>query len=150
MSFGCEAGGNPASASFDADAHRAGLAELESLGVTWAHVGVPGDSIEHAVETLERYGEEVIARSLRFLRQLGTGIARLELQRTLSVHAKKRDLITLGTAAMLEIGSNRSLASKQCRLVVAQFDVGGGHVVFELLDVARPQSSRIRWSSSRP
>jgi probable F420-dependent oxidoreductase len=62
VSFGCEAGGDPASASFDADAHRAGLAALADLGVTWAHVGVPGDSIEHAVETLERYGEEVIAQ----------------------------------------------------------------------------------------
>ena len=62
VSFSCAAGGDPASSHFDADAHRAGVAELAALGVTWVHVGVPGDSIDHAVEILVRYGEEVIAR----------------------------------------------------------------------------------------
>ncbi len=60
VSFGCAAGGDPASASFDSALHQDGLAELAALGVTWASVGVPGDSLEHALETLERYGEEVI------------------------------------------------------------------------------------------
>ena len=39
---------------------REGLAELTSLGVTWASAGVPGDSLAHALEALERYGETVI------------------------------------------------------------------------------------------
>ncbi len=60
--FGTSAGGNPADAAFDADAHLAGLAALADLGVTWVQVGLPGDSLTHAVETLQRYGEEVIAR----------------------------------------------------------------------------------------
>jgi probable F420-dependent oxidoreductase len=54
------AGGSAGSDSFDADAHRAGLDELAALGVTWNGVGIPGDSLEHALETLERYGELVI------------------------------------------------------------------------------------------
>jgi len=61
VSFGTPAGGSPASDDFDADAHCEGLAELASLGVTWSGVTVPGDSLAHAIETLERYGESVIA-----------------------------------------------------------------------------------------
>lgn len=53
-------GGDPGDDDFDADAHREGLAGLATLGVTWNGVGVPGDSLEHAIETLERYGEQVI------------------------------------------------------------------------------------------
>jgi hypothetical protein len=37
-----------------------GLGRLASLGVTWAGVSTPGDSLERAIETLERYGESVI------------------------------------------------------------------------------------------
>jgi alkanesulfonate monooxygenase SsuD/methylene tetrahydromethanopterin reductase-like flavin-dependent oxidoreductase (luciferase family) len=61
VSFGSPAGGSPAGDDFDADTHMEGLAELDQLGVTWSSVPVPGDSIDHAVETLERYGAEVIA-----------------------------------------------------------------------------------------
>ncbi|HET6950156.1 MAG TPA: LLM class F420-dependent oxidoreductase [Acidimicrobiales bacterium] len=63
IAFSCAAGGMPWSASFDADAHLEGLAELAALGVTWVQVGLPGDSPAHVVETLQRYGEQVIARS---------------------------------------------------------------------------------------
>jgi probable F420-dependent oxidoreductase len=63
--FGTSEGGSSGSEHFDADAHRAGLDELASLGVTWAHTGVPGDSLAHALESLERYGETVIAPSRR-------------------------------------------------------------------------------------
>ncbi|PRC54950.1 LLM class F420-dependent oxidoreductase, partial [Mycobacterium sp. ITM-2017-0098] len=38
-----------------------GVAELESAGVTWIQVTVPGDSLAHAVETIECFGSEVIA-----------------------------------------------------------------------------------------
>ncbi len=61
ISFSSAAGGDPASDAFDAGAHLEGLAALERLGVTWTQVGLPGDSVEHAVETLQRYGEHVIS-----------------------------------------------------------------------------------------
>lgn len=61
VAFSCHAGGEPSSAAFDADAHRAGLAELAGLGVTWVQVGVPGDDLEHTLDTIARYGELVIA-----------------------------------------------------------------------------------------
>lgn len=63
ISFSNSAGGDPASDSFDADAHLAGLDRLAGLGVTWTHVGLPGDSLGHALETLQRYGERVIANA---------------------------------------------------------------------------------------
>jgi probable F420-dependent oxidoreductase len=61
VAFGTSVGGAPGSSSFDPDAHRAGLDVLKGLGVTWAHIGVPGDSLEHALEALQHYGETVIA-----------------------------------------------------------------------------------------
>lgn len=60
VAFGTSAGGAPGSDSFDAEAHRAGLDELAALGVTWNGIGVPGDSLDHAIEALEQYGAEVI------------------------------------------------------------------------------------------
>jgi len=60
VAFMTPAGGRVADDDFDADAHLVGLEELSRLGVTWNSVGVPGDSLEHALETLERYGQEVI------------------------------------------------------------------------------------------
>lgn len=60
ISFSTSAGGDPGSAAFDAGAHLEGLAALAALGVTWVQVGLPGDSLAHATETLERYGEQVI------------------------------------------------------------------------------------------
>jgi hypothetical protein len=35
---------------------------MAALGVTWNSVGMPGDSLEHAIESLERYGAEVISQ----------------------------------------------------------------------------------------
>jgi len=63
IAFSNPAGGNPATDAFGADAHLAGLDRLAELGVTWVHVGLPGDNVAHAVETLQRYGEDVIARA---------------------------------------------------------------------------------------
>ena len=60
VSFICQSGGSPGSAAFELDAHLEGLARLAALGVTWNLVAVPGDSVDHAVETLHRYGEDVI------------------------------------------------------------------------------------------
>ncbi len=61
--FHNDSGGSPADAKFEVAAHLAGIRELSEMGVTWIGVGMPGDSIGHAIETLARYGEEVIARS---------------------------------------------------------------------------------------
>lgn len=60
VAFGSGAGGDPGSDSFDPEAQLAALDELAALGVTWSGVGVPGDSLDHAVEALERFGESVI------------------------------------------------------------------------------------------
>jgi probable F420-dependent oxidoreductase len=63
VAFGTPEGGTPGSDAFQPDAHLEGLQKLVGLGVTWAHTSVPGDSLTHALETLERYGETVIAPS---------------------------------------------------------------------------------------
>jgi probable F420-dependent oxidoreductase len=63
IAFSNSAGGDPANDTFDADAHLTGLDRLAALGVTWTHVGLPGDSLGHALETLQRYGDNVIAHS---------------------------------------------------------------------------------------
>jgi probable F420-dependent oxidoreductase len=60
VSFGSGAGGDPASDTFNPDAQLEAVAELAELGVTWSGVGVPGDSVDHAIETLQRFGESVI------------------------------------------------------------------------------------------
>jgi probable F420-dependent oxidoreductase len=61
IAFTTNEGGDPAGDHFDSAAHLEGLERLASIGVTWASAGVPGDSLAHALETLERYGREVIA-----------------------------------------------------------------------------------------
>lgn len=60
VSYGATAGGDPAGERFDAGARLEELDRLAALGVTWSGVGVPGDSLAHACETLERFGERVI------------------------------------------------------------------------------------------
>jgi len=60
VSFSSSAGGDPASDDFVADERLAALDALAGVGVTWSSASVPDDSIEHAIETLERFGETVI------------------------------------------------------------------------------------------
>ncbi len=60
VSFGSNAGGDPGTDAFDPEAQLAATEELAALGVTWCGVGVPGDSLAHALETLERFGKSVI------------------------------------------------------------------------------------------
>ena len=50
------------SSSFSAEAQLDAVADLAAVGVTWCSTGVPDDSMDAAVEALERYGAEVIAR----------------------------------------------------------------------------------------
>jgi probable F420-dependent oxidoreductase len=61
VSFMTQAGGSPGTASFNPAEQLEGLAELAEIGVTWNGVGVPGDSVDHAIEALEQYGKDVIA-----------------------------------------------------------------------------------------
>jgi probable F420-dependent oxidoreductase len=53
----------PADGAFDADAQVEALERLAAVGVTWAAAPIPGDSVAAAVESIERYGSEVISRS---------------------------------------------------------------------------------------
>jgi hypothetical protein len=60
VAFGSGAGGDPGSEHFNPDAQLDAVAELAALGVTWSGISVPGDSLDHAVETLQRFGDSVI------------------------------------------------------------------------------------------
>jgi probable F420-dependent oxidoreductase len=53
-------GGSPATDAFNADAYLGGVEKLAALGVTWLQVAVPGDSLSHATEAIERFGTAVI------------------------------------------------------------------------------------------
>jgi probable F420-dependent oxidoreductase len=65
VAFRASAGGSPGDETFDAAAHLAELDELAALGMTWNGVAIPGDSLQHALEALERYGEQVIRAGSR-------------------------------------------------------------------------------------
>ncbi|BCI92038.1 hypothetical protein NIIDMKKI_72440 [Mycobacterium kansasii] len=52
--------GSPASDGFNADAYLSGLEKLAALGVTWVQVGLPGDSLAHVLESIERFWTLVI------------------------------------------------------------------------------------------
>jgi len=60
ISFGSSAGGSPGKETFNPDAQLEAVAELAELGVTWSGIGVPGDSVDHAIEALQRFSETVI------------------------------------------------------------------------------------------
>ncbi|QUR65919.1 LLM class F420-dependent oxidoreductase [Mycobacterium spongiae] len=53
-------GGRLAGDDFNADAYLLGLEELTALGVTWVHVGLPGDSLAHVLDSIERFRHLVI------------------------------------------------------------------------------------------
>ncbi|OBI80944.1 LLM class F420-dependent oxidoreductase [Mycobacterium sp. E740] len=54
-------GGSPGSDDFNPDAYLSGLDKLAGIGVTWVQVGLPGDSLAHVLETIDRFGTSVIA-----------------------------------------------------------------------------------------
>ena len=60
ITFTNNEGGNPGADGFNADAYLSGVETLAALGVTWLQVSVPGDSLAHAVEAIERFGTSVI------------------------------------------------------------------------------------------
>lgn len=51
----------PAEDGFDAGAHLEALDRMAALGITWNSITVPGDSLDHAVEVVQRYGAEVVS-----------------------------------------------------------------------------------------
>ncbi|CDO86422.1 LLM class F420-dependent oxidoreductase [Mycobacterium triplex] len=53
-------GGSITEDDFNADAYLEGLDRLAKLGVTWTSVHLPGDSIAHVLETLDRFRTLVI------------------------------------------------------------------------------------------
>jgi probable F420-dependent oxidoreductase len=53
-------GGSPGADDFNADAYLSGLEKLAAVGVTWVQVGLPGDSLAHVLDTIERFGKSVI------------------------------------------------------------------------------------------
>jgi len=53
----------PGDERFDTEQHLDVLGQLAELGVTWSSTGVPGDSLDHALDALEQYAEGVIAPS---------------------------------------------------------------------------------------
>lgn len=62
ITFSNNQGGVPGADGFDAAAYLDGVAALADCGVTWIQVQVPGDSLVHAVEAVEQFGEQVIAK----------------------------------------------------------------------------------------
>jgi Luciferase-like monooxygenase len=54
-------GGSPGDDDFNGDAYLSALEKLAAVGVTWVQASVPGDSLAHAVEAIERFGSSVIA-----------------------------------------------------------------------------------------
>jgi probable F420-dependent oxidoreductase len=61
--FGNLDGGSPSDDDFNADAYLAGLERLAKLGVNWVQVGLPGDSLAHALEVIDRFKTLVIDAS---------------------------------------------------------------------------------------
>jgi probable F420-dependent oxidoreductase len=53
-------GGSPAGDEFHADAYLSGLEKLAAVGVTWVQVGLPGDSLAHVLESIDRFRSLVI------------------------------------------------------------------------------------------
>jgi probable F420-dependent oxidoreductase len=53
-------GGSPADDGFNADAYLTGLEKLTAAGVTWVQVPLPGDSLGHVRETIDRFRTLVV------------------------------------------------------------------------------------------
>jgi probable F420-dependent oxidoreductase len=60
VSFKSLSGGNVGEDDFDAGSYLDGLQRLKDIGVTWTQVIVGGDSVDHIVEAIAKFGETVI------------------------------------------------------------------------------------------
>jgi len=58
--FGVAGGGTPGQDDFDPGHHRANVAELEAIGVTWTGAGTVGDDLSSVLRGIEAYGRDVI------------------------------------------------------------------------------------------
>jgi probable F420-dependent oxidoreductase len=56
-------GGNPGDDDFNADAYLSGVEKLAAVGVTWLQLALPGDSLAHVLDSIERFGATVIRAS---------------------------------------------------------------------------------------
>jgi probable F420-dependent oxidoreductase len=63
ISFTNAQGGSPGDDAFNPDAYLNGVEKLAALGVTWLQVGLPGNSLAHLLDTIERFGKSVIAQA---------------------------------------------------------------------------------------
>ena len=63
VSFTNAEGGSPGDGAFNADAYLSGVEKLAALGITWLQVGLPGDSLPHILETIDRFGTLVIDKA---------------------------------------------------------------------------------------
>jgi hypothetical protein len=61
ISFNNFTGGSPGTPDFNPDAYMSGLEELAKVGVTWVQVSMPGESLAHLLETIDSFGQQVIA-----------------------------------------------------------------------------------------
>jgi len=60
ISFTNAEGGSPGDDAFNPDAYLSGVEKLAELDVTWLQVGLPGDSLAHLLDTIERFGKTII------------------------------------------------------------------------------------------
>jgi len=60
VSFTNAEGGVPGDDAFHADAYLSGVEKLAALGITWLQVGLPGDSLSHVLDAIDRFGKTVI------------------------------------------------------------------------------------------
>jgi probable F420-dependent oxidoreductase len=60
VTFGNLDGGSLAGDDFNADVYLNGMEKLAALGVTWLQVGLPGDSMAHTLESIDRFRSLVI------------------------------------------------------------------------------------------
>jgi probable F420-dependent oxidoreductase len=63
VAFTTGLGGHSGDEGYTVDEYLEQLDRMAKLGVTWNSTNVPGDSVDHAVEVIERFGTEVIEPS---------------------------------------------------------------------------------------
>lgn len=61
VAFTNSAGGNPGREDFNGDEYLTSLTRLETMGVTWVQVSMPGDGLPHVLEAIDRFRTSVIS-----------------------------------------------------------------------------------------
>ena len=60
VTFSVRGHGTPGTPDFDPPAHREAISELADMGITWLHVGLPGDTVDQSLAALATYSEKII------------------------------------------------------------------------------------------